>query len=191
MKSEGICYSCGAFVTHNYKGELVFEKNKVDSNALKKANRLTKAIKYSIIGIIITTVLIITVVNVKNSRINGQERNIATEAMKLGYTNVYADVISIDPIYQIYQYRTTKTGKKIGNEQLKSIVCKCLTIENKEIWVSIPIDKYPLGKNGYETLTFSTPLHMVGRMEKAKYIEEELEDKLGEELVFELKNNIK
>ena len=66
-------------------------------------------------------------------------QNISNIEMSVGLTNVYADVVTFEP-----QYIVTESIQKLEYDasEIENVVCWCTTVEGKEFWISIPVDKY-------------------------------------------------
>ncbi|MBQ7320919.1 MAG: hypothetical protein IJW99_02365 [Clostridia bacterium] len=61
--------------------------------------------------------------------------------MSEDYTNVYADVVSMEPEYFVY------TSYNNGPYSISEIVCKCVTVEGKTIWAVVFMWEYPGGSS--------------------------------------------
>lgn len=153
-----------------------------DEKKYKKKKRII-----SVFGVIAVIAILIIVSSISSS-INGKSRNFATETMHRGYNNVYADVVSIKPVYFVYH-----SNKADTITLLSSVICKCTTVEGETIWVAITDDDFPGGisnihykGNGYEPLLYSEehPKHIVGRVRPAGDIEDDLEDEIGDIFVL-------
>ena len=102
------------------------------------------------------------------------------------YTNVYADVISMEPYYSVH--------KKSGSTDLGiiKVICKCYTVEGESIWVSIDINDYPNGdsKNEENNKAYyykkSNPLRLIGEVTTSGTIIDEVEDSIGDVFVLEV-----
>ena len=130
----------------------------------------------------------------RESAFNGQLRNFATEAMNDDYTNVYADVVSMEPVYFIYRYNTTKSGTKIGTGDLWEVICKCKTVEGKTIWATFFYQYYPEGdyskyEGDYKYFTFSSsnPLRLKGSVDTAGQVDDKLENAIGNVFVLDVR----
>ena len=109
----------------------------------------------------------------------------ATETMSKDYTNVYADVISIEPEYFVY---TSYNG---GSYMIFEVVCRCKTTEEKYIWVSIDRGDYPEGgwdEDDFESKTYYSfnPMRLKGRVTKSGDIIEKLKNSIGDVFVLDV-----
>lgn len=155
------------------------QKRKLAVLAAEKRKSRDKKIVISIISAI---AIFFIAIFIKDIIYNGQLRNMATDAMNKNYTNVYADVISIQPEYIIYRYKTTRYGTKIGDGDLWTIVCRCKTVEGKTIWASFFYQDYPGGnysknEKDYKNLSYarSNPMHLTGNIRTAHQVSKELD----------------
>ncbi len=117
--------------------------------------------------------------------------------MSADYTNVYADVLSIEPVYFVYQYKGSHFGVKIGAGDLWGVVCRCKTVEGKTIWISVFYQYYPGGNNSkneadYKTITYSSsnPQRITGDVDTAQQVASELECKIGNIYILNVRNKI-
>lgn len=110
------------------------------AQAFEKRKKKIKIIAELLIAILIA---IFIAIEVQKSQNNDQLRNFATESMSEDYTNVYVDVVSIEPAYFVYRYRQTGYGTRIGSGDMWDVVCKCKTVEGKTIWISVFYQYYP------------------------------------------------
>ncbi|MBR6185343.1 MAG: hypothetical protein IKI05_01515 [Bacteroidaceae bacterium] len=193
---KACCQFCGALITRNSEGKIIAITDKGFQEAEAKTNRLIKTIKRSFICII-TVLFVFHIANyIINYEKNSQYRNMGIEIIEAGYFNVFADVVSIEPEYIISLHHETKTGKTIGQDTPKSVLCRCLTVEGKTIWASISVHGYPRGKGaedkGYETLIYDadTPMHLLGKIDTAKNVAKDLEEKIGKEFVLIVTNEV-
>ena len=160
-----------------------------------------KIIRISIIVAIISSVVFLYALLINEAVVsskNAELRNFATETMSEDYTNVYADVVSMEPEYFVYQYKTTSSGVTIGSGDLQEVVCKCKTVEGKTIWVTFFYQYYPEGnysksEYNYKAFTYSydNPLRLYGRVNTARQVTAELEDKIGNVFVLDVKEKPK
>ena len=165
--------------------------------ATQIAEKRRKKIKI-IVGVVIAILItVFIVIEVKKSNYNGQLRNFATESMSEDYTNVYADVVSIEPVYFVCQYKESRSGVKIGSGDLWDVVCKCKTVEGKTIWISVFYQYYPGGnysknEEDYKTITYSTsnPKRITGDVDTARQVVSELESKIGNIYVLDVRSKI-
>ena len=118
--------------------------------------------------------------------------------MSEDYTNVYADVVSMEPEYFVYRYNTTKYWTKIGNGDLWEVVCKCKTVEGKTIWATFFYQYYPEGdysdnESDYKSFTYSydNPLRLIGSVDTAHQVIDELEAKIGNVFVLDVREKPK
>lgn len=176
------------------ESDIAFLKRVEAARAAEKRKKRIKVIVGIIIAILITVFIVI---EVKKSQNNGKLRNFATESMSEDYTNVYADVVSIEPKYFVYQHKENRHGTQIGASQIWDVICKCKTVEGKTIWVSIfyqyyPGGNYSLNESGYETITYSSsnPKRITGAVDTAREVVSELETKIGNIYVLDVRNEI-
>lgn len=171
--------------------EIAMQKRREAEAAANKKKSIVKIV----VGLIIVGLIVVWgIKEAKDSEYRGQLRNMATEEMDASFTNVYADVISVDPYYFVYQYKTTSSGTKIGSGDLWEIVCKCQTVEGKTIWASFFYQRYPGGnyskrEDDYKTLTYSktNPLRITGSVDTARQVVKELENEIGNILVLDVR----
>ena len=164
--------------------------------AAQIAEKRRKKIKI-IVGVVIAILITVYIVtDVKKSNYNRQLRNFATESMSEDYTNVYADVVSIEPVYFVYEYKS-RYGVKTGSGNLWDVVCRCKTVEGKTIWISVFYQYYPGGncsknEEDYKTITYSTsnPKRITGYVDTARQVVYELESQIGNIYVLNVGNEI-
>lgn len=171
----------------------ILKRIEATQNAEKRKEKI-KIIVGVIIAILITVFIVI---KVQKSQYNAQLRNFATESMSEDYTNVYADVVSIEPMYFVYQYKANRYGTQIGSEQIWDVVCKCKTVEGKTIWISVFYQYYPGGnyfsnEADYKAITYSSnnPKRITGDVDTARQVVSELESKIGSIYVLDVRNKI-
>lgn len=141
-------------------------------------------------AVVLALIIGFVVKSVRTEEFNAELRNFATEPMKDEYTNVYADVISIEPEYFVYQYKE-KRGIKIGSDTLWGIVCSCETVEGKTIWVVFDILEYPGGSyteenNKPQYYSYDNPLRIRGIVDRAKDVTDELADAIGNVVILDV-----
>ena len=173
------------------------EKNIAIQNrvaAIEAANKRKKIITAVIAIIVVAIIAVLIVQSARESAFNGQLRNFATETMNDDYTNVYADVVSMEPVYFIYRYNTTKSGTKIGTGDLWEVICKCKTVEGKTIWATLFYQYYPEGgyskyEGDYKYFTFSSsnPLRLKGSVDTAGQVNDKLENAIGNVFVLDVR----
>lgn len=166
--------------------------------AAEAAEKKKKKIKAIVISVIAIIVAIFIVKGIIDNAHNSELRNFATETMSEDYTNVYADVVSMEPEYFVYTYNTTKYGTKIGNGDLWEVICKCKTVEGKTIWATFFYQYYPEGdysdnESDYKSFTFSydNPLRLIGSVDTAHQVIDELEAKIGNVFVLDVREKPK
>ena len=153
-------------------------------------DKRNKIIKISIISVIALVVLVIIINAAVNGVRNAELRNFATETMSEKYTNVYADVISIEPMYFVL---TSYNGSSMASAMISSVVCRCETVEGKYIWVVIDRGDYPGGgwnEDDFETLKYNktSPMKLTGSVIKSGDIIEKLKDSIGDVFVLKVKD---
>ena len=161
--------------------------------AVEAANKRKKKIKTFVI---LTAVVLIAILLLKEMRDNayqGELRNFATDVMDDSFTNVYADVVSMQPRYFVYTYEETSYGTRKGDETLWEVVCKCKTIEGKTIWATFFYQYYPEGdysqnEDDYKSFTYTpnNPLRIFGSVDTAHQVHDELEDAIGDVFVLDV-----
>lgn len=121
---------------------------------------------------------------------NSELRNFATETMNDDYTNVYADIVSMEPEYFVY------TSYNSSPYDISEVICKCKTVEGKTIWVAVDIWEYPGGsstseeRNEAQYYSKSNPKRIVGSVTTAGKVMDELEDRIGDILVLDVTERI-
>ena len=166
--------------------------------ATEAANKKKKIIKTIVICVIIAIVAFFIIKGIIDNAHNSELRNFATQTMNEDYANVYADVVSMEPEYFVYRYNTTKYGTKIGNGDLWEVVCRCKTVEGKTIWATFFYQYYPEGdysdnESDYKSFTYSfdNPLRLVGSVDTAHQVIDELEDAIGNVFVLDVREKPK
>ena len=171
-------------------------QNRIEATVISSIRE--NKIKIIILSIIIILAVIFIVVGARNNAYRAELRNFATETMNDSFTNVYADVVSIEPEYFVYKYDTTKYGTKIGNGDLSKIVCRCKTVEGKTIWAIFYSRFYPGGEyyrneEDYKPFAYSydNPMRLVGGVDEAHQVVDELEDSIGNVFVLVVRETSK
>lgn len=146
--------------------------------------KISKDKIYFLTAVVIMVLLLLSIVKKEqDDRINAMPRNVATEEMSESYTNVYADIVSMNPRYFVTVY-----GQTIYT--IVEIVCKCETVEGKVIWAEIPIhlypeaDSYKQDNNKSFEYSKSSPMRLKGSMTTSKRIEDSLESSIGNVFVL-------
>ena len=157
--------------------------------ATRETEKRNKIIKISVILVIVAVVIILIVSSAIKSSRNAELRNFATETMNTDYTNVYADLVSMEPEYFVY------TSYNNGAYNLSEIVCKCKTVEGKTIWIAVDVYEYPGGssieeRNEPQYYSKSNPKRVVGRVRTSSQVMDELEDKIGNVFVLDVSEKI-
>ena len=121
---------------------------------------------------------------------NSELRNFVTETMSEDYTNVYADIVSMEPEYFIYtSYNNTP-------HDISKVICECNTVEGKTIWVVVDIWKYPGGsstseeQNEAQYYSKSDPKRIVGKVTTSEKVMDELESRIGDIFVLDVTEKI-
>lgn len=181
----------------NNSNELVeaLQKRAIITNKDLKRKKLIIIIGAIILFIAIALLIIFsTIKNNKRIEYNNRLRNIATEEMSWEYTNVYADVISIEPVYfSGNPYLQSSYGYR--PEAIDDVICECKTVEGKTIWAAFFYQDYP----GYDDSLFfdessfkkqvfpkNNPMRITGDIETAHNIAENLEKKIGDAYVLDV-----
>lgn len=149
-----------------------------------------------IIAILIAVVLAaLLIINAARNEIHrSQLRNMATEQMDDSFINVYADVVSIEPVFFVYEYQTTSSGAPIGSGTLCEVVCRCETVEGKTIWATIFYHRYPNGnyslrESDYKPLSYSSdnPIRLTGSIVTSRHVAEDMEYEIGDVFVLSVR----
>lgn len=154
--------------------------------AMEAADLKKKKTKTIIICIVVAFLAIGIVGGIIDNAHNSKLRNFATQKMDEDYTNVYADVVSMEPeyfVYTSYDYSITRT--------ITEVICKCTTVEGKSIWVTIPAWDYPGGgstEESFESQSYSrsSPMRLTGEVTTAKKVIERLGNILGNTYVLDV-----
>lgn len=166
------------------------EPKKKFLSSLTKKKKIVIPVIFGIIVAIIIAVII--VVNYRNkTAFNRQLRNMATETMSEGFSNVYANVIVIDPVYYIYDNNTISSWPDYKEGMLSRIVCKCKTKEGSYVWVVFKYKDYPGGtgsKNAkeYQKLLYGyrNPKLLTGRIKTAQAVNSDIYAEIGDVFVL-------
>ncbi len=190
------CDKCGTKVSvypeesaypHQLKETLILDeavqKRIATATATEKKKKLFK-----ILGVFAVVIILIafTVDSVIESSHNAEVRNFAAETMSDAYTNVYADIVSMEPEYFVY----TTSGST--NHDITEVICKCKTVEGITIWATIDIWEYPGGSANNEAsnknyyYSKSNPMRLVGRVTTAEKVIEELAHSIGHVFVLDV-----
>ena len=152
-----------------------------------------KTVKRLLISVVVLAIVIWFGMTLKDDMYRGELRNIDTDYIEEGFTNVYADVVSIEPVHFVYEYKATNSGMTYGNGTFKEIVCKCETVEGNIIWASFfyhyyPDNNYSTNEGDYTTHTYSkeAPYRISGHMKDAGRIADNLEMAIGDVLVLDV-----
>lgn len=174
---------------NNYNQEFFEDLEKKREEEQRRINRRRLIITIAVLIIIAICCVNTAITNTSN----GQLRNMATEPMNSDYTNVYIDAVLVEPVYFVYEQKTTKTGVPFGMEELREIVCKCITVEGETVWASFFYQRYPGGnfskfESDYRVLTYSNtnPLRINGRVNNARQVTKELESEIGDVFVLDV-----
>ena len=155
--------------------------------AIEAANKRKKIITAAIVIIVVAIIAVLIVQSARESAFNGQLRNFATETMDDDYTNVYADVVSMEPEYFV----TTKSGSSYLG--ITEIICRCKTVEGKTIWVTINTWDYPGGssydedKNEAQYYSKTNPVRLTGTVTTAEKVVDRLENSIGNVFVLDVR----
>lgn len=170
----------------------MIKRAEITERAKKKRN----TIKIIIVVIICAVLAALAGRAIWKDAYNNQLRNFATETMSEDFSNVYADVVSIEPVYFVYEYKTNNAGNKVGKESINGIVCKCKTVEGTTIWAEVFYLNYPggglmKGESAYKSLYYSksNPARIRGDVDTARQILPELENKIGNVYVLDVALN--
>lgn len=188
LDNGDFCVKCGANATTFDEGvnrtvRTIKSKPylKLDANKTKKILRIS--ILLAVAAVVISLICCYAVDNAQNAEL----RNFAAETMREDYSNVYADVVSIEPEYFVY---TSYSG---SSYKISEVVCKCKTVEGKFIWVTIESVDYPGGgwnEHDFRSKTYDqlNPMRLSGRVTKSGDVIEDLADSIGEVYVLEVKD---
>lgn len=155
--------------------------------AIEAENKRKKIITAVIVVIVVAIIAVLIVQSARESAINSQLRNFATETMNDDYTNVYADVVSMEPEYFV----TTKSGSSYLG--ITEIICRCKTVEGKTIWVTINTWDYPGGssydedKNEAQYYSKTNPVRLTGTVTTAEKVVDRLENSIGNVFVLDVR----
>ena len=158
--------------------------------AIEAENKQKKIITAVIVVIVVAIIAVLIVQSTRERAFNGQLRNFATETMNDDYTNVYADVVSMEPEYFV----TTKSGSSYLG--ITEIICKCKTVEGKTIWVTINTWDYPGGssydedKNEAQYYSKTNPMHLTGTVTTAEKVVDRLGNAIGNVFVLDVRELI-
>ena len=164
------------------KGRLL--KERIGTSLKRRWGTLTdeqkkKIIKVALIIVSAAIVLALMINDFVKAVHNSELRNFATETMSEDYTNVYADVVSIEPEYFIHDSRYGFTD----------IICKCITVEGKSIWIVVDSSDYPgwsiiSENNEPQYYSRSNPKRIVGTVDTAGQVTDDLEKKIGDVFIL-------
>ena len=134
----------------------------------EKREQKNKIIIFGIVIAILAILLTISIINSSTTNAyNNELRNMAIDEMDEHFTNVYADVVSIEPIYSAWH------GS--GSSWTEYTVCKCKTVEGKTVWVYMYYMDFPnwikyQSENDSTPVTYSKthPMRLSGRMDTSK-----------------------
>jgi hypothetical protein len=155
--------------------------------AIEAANKRKKIITAAIVVIVVAIIAVLIVQSARESAFNGQLRNFATETMNDDYTNVYADVVSMEPEYFV---TTTSGSSYLG---ITEVICRCKTVEGKTIWVAIDTWDYPGGssydedKNEAQYYSKTNPMRLTGTVTTAEKVVDRLENSIGNVFVLDVR----
>ena len=173
-------------------GTEAIEREKTTERRKQKRN----IIRIAIVAVICVAFAVLVTRCVLKDIDNGKLRNFATETMSSEYSNVYADVVSIEPVYFVYEQKTSNSSSKIGQGFIKQVICECITVEGETIWASISNLAYPGGgllksESAYKPLTYSKskPQRITGYVDTARQILPALEYRIGNVYVLIVASN--
>lgn len=112
-----------------------------------------KIITFVILGILSVIITAFTFTMALQGVHNWKSRNFATQEMNIDYSNVYADVVSIESRYFV----CLEGG-------VEKIICQCQTVDGKIIWASFDVWEYPRLKIEAEYYSASNPVRLIGRV---------------------------
>ncbi|MBQ8537804.1 MAG: hypothetical protein IJ461_10435 [Clostridia bacterium] len=157
-----------------------------------KANGHNRKLKRVLILVVAALAILLIVKDINDRAYYDQPRNMATDEMHERYTNVYVDVVHVEPVYFVYRRETTSRGIPIGDEYLHEVICRCQTVEGKIIWASIFYQRYPGGnysqyEASYKTLAYSpsAPLRITGMIDLPEQVCDGLESEIGKVFVLD------
>ena len=153
------------------------------------ANKRKKIIKIVVICVVVAIIAIGIISSAIDSAHNSELRNFATETMDDDYTNIYADIVSMEPEYFVY------SSYNNSPYDISEVICKCETVEGKIIWAAIDIWEYPGGSSTEENnkpqyYSKTSPKRIVGRVTTSRKVMDELESRIGDILVFDVTERI-
>ena len=178
-----------AKISNNRSRETVENKETL----AKKRVQTVKVVKRVLISAVVLAVVIWFGMILKDDLYRGEARNIDTDYIEEGFTNVYADVISIEPVHFVYEYKATNSGMTYGDGKFQEVVCRCVTVEGKVFWASFfyhyyPDNNYSTKEGDYTTHTYSkeSPYRISGHMKAADRIADNLDNAIGDVLVLDV-----
>lgn len=165
-------------------------------NVQRKSGKKRK-IKIAVILLLLACLAAAIAIGVRHTKYCEELRNFATDPMEACFTNVYANVVKVEPKYFVYRYATSRYGTKSENGTLWEVVCRCKTSEGRTIWASFFYQDYPGGdysdnESDYRALAYNLemPLRIFGKVDSANQIADGLKEKIGDIYVLCVKDAV-
>lgn len=178
--------------TEQAQGDLLEAMQKRKELAAAERQK-SKKIKIIVWILIVLAAVALTIKITKDNEYRRQPRNFAVDEMDDSFSNVYTDVVSIDPVYFVYEYPTTKYGTKVGDGELVDVICCCETVEGKTVWAAIfaydfPDTHYSKNEDDYWKHSYAAkhPMRLFGFVDTAKQTVEGLEAEIGNVFVLDV-----
>ena len=194
-KTNAVDCSQSVFAKLVSKGRLL--KERIGTSLKRRWGTLTdeqkkKIIKIAVVVVSAAIILTLMINDFAKAIHNSELRNFATETMSEDYTNVYADIVSMEPEYFVY------TSSNNALLHISEIVCKCVTIEGKSIWIVVDTGDYPGGSNwslnedSYKPQYYSksNPKRISGEVTTSGQVIDELQGKIGNVFVLSVTKRI-
>lgn len=146
-----------------------------------------------VVAIIIALLFLFGIIQTVRTHVyNSQLRNMATEEMSDGFSNVYADIVSISPEYFLYYGKKLSSGEKVTDSKVSYVICRCETIEGSQLWINFRASDYPGYEFGWTEENFCRrefnlleSLHITGRVKTPTDISDDLEGVIHDELILD------
>ena len=93
-----------------------------------------------VLSVVLAVIVFGSISSAINKAHNSKLRNFATEPMNSSYTNVYADIVSMEPEYAVY---SSSSYSPSYSPFPASVICRCKTVEDETIWAEVRSSIYP------------------------------------------------
>ena len=181
---SNFCYKCGTKINRPQESkDVVLDCSTPANDTCKNKKKTARNIVVCIIALILVGFIVWKVIELSDNR---ELRNFASEEMCMDYTNVYADVVSMKPVY----YICSEYGNDSG---ITYVVCKCKTVEERIIFAVIYIWDYPDDITGNELITpvqyysKSNPMRLIGRVSTPEKVNSELANQIDDIFILDVK----